>query len=92
MSKNLLDRQVKCTLDKVNNKELVLCIEILDIKQHLTLPSCYLPKSCKKGDIIYLELFTQKNLQDNKKQLAYTILEEILKGDNDPARKKQEIR
>ncbi len=88
MLKNPLDRQIKCYLEKVNTKDSVISIEICGNRQLLTLPSSFLPKSCKKGDSLYLELFTQKDLKENKKQLAYLILEEILKGDNESARKR----
>ncbi len=81
MSKKLSNKYLTCVVDRFENYKVVLRFELSkDDNQELILAKRYLPKKCKEGDILSTEFTSEKQAKINRKNLAYKILEEILKG------------
>jgi hypothetical protein len=79
MSKKSTD--LNCVLDRFENSKAVLRFNFLpDSYQELIIAKRYIPRDVKEGDIIYLEMFSDKSLDERRKNLARHILEEILNG------------
>ena len=51
---------------------------VLPDKQRFEVSMKYLPKSAKEGDILYLDFVSEGQLNQNKKDTARAVLEEIL--------------
>ena len=89
MSKKFTDNFLTCIIDRFEFHKAVLRFELIkNDQQELILAKRYLPRSCKEGDILHLEFLTDKQAKENRKNLAYKILEEILKGNNNGSDKK----
>jgi len=75
------DTELTCVLDRFENAKAILRFNFSNCdKQELVVAKRYLPSDIKEGDIIYLELFSDKKAEERRRNLAKQMLEEILKA------------
>lgn len=81
MSKKILEA-LTCLIDKIENYQATIQLKCKNSRQEFVISTKYLPSGVKKGEVLTLQFMTNAEAQKNKKDLAYSILEEILKGDH----------
>ena len=82
------DNFITCVLDRFERQKAVLRFNFgKNDSQELVLAKRYLPKNCQEGSVLQLKFITNKQADENKKNLAYKILEEILKGNRHDSKK-----
>jgi len=69
-----------CALDRIEGQEAVLIFEFHEKKRELIVPSVFLPKKSKEGDIFNLEFFLASDATKRRENLARETLKEILGG------------
>ena len=80
MSKN--HQPLTCTLDRFEDGQAVLSFEFSPHnRRELVVPKRYLPKQIREGDVLYLEIYNNQAATERRKNLARSILEEILSGE-----------
>ena len=73
--------ELTCILDRFENSHGVLRFDFSqNDQQELVVAKRYLPQDVKEGDIIYLDLFSDKKATERRQNLARQMLEEILSG------------
>jgi len=80
--KKIKPEDLTCIIDRIESQKIILKIVVDREYQELIVPRRYLPKDCKEGGVYHIKFYTDNELKKNKKDMAYQILEEILKGEN----------
>ena len=71
-----------CTLDRFENGQAVLLFKFSKNNySELIIPKRYLPKKIKEGEVLHLEIYSEKEAEERQKNIARKILEEILAGE-----------
>ena len=74
--------ELTCVLDRFEDSKAVLRFDLSDHDhQELIVAKRYLPKESKEGNVFHLELFSVKDAETRRRNLAKQVLEEILKGE-----------
>jgi len=69
------ENPLRVKLSTLDDSEALL---VLPDKQTFKVSRKYLPKGAKKGDILYLDLVSEKQLNFSKQETARAVLDEIL--------------
>lgn len=70
-----------CVLDRFENSKAVLRFNFSkEDTQEINVAKRYLPSDVSEGDIIYIELYSDKKKGERRRNLARLVLEEILQN------------
>lgn len=82
MSKKDKENNLICILDRFENSKAVLRFDLSkNDQQELVVAKRFLPRDVKEGDVLYLELFSDKKAEQRRRNLAQQVLQEILQGE-----------
>lgn len=77
MSLYIQEKPLKATIEKIDGDKVL--VSFLGT-QKIVLPKKYLPSKAKPKDTFYIDFIASEAMQNNKKEIARSILEEILQG------------
>lgn len=77
MSLYIQEKPLKVTIEKIDGDKVIICFFAT---QRILLPKKYLPANIKIKDTFYIDFVASKDMDNNKKEIARSILQEILQG------------
>lgn len=77
MSIYIQEKPLKATIEKIDGDKVL--VSLLGT-QKVILPKKYFPSKIKTKDFFYIEFVANKEMENNKREIARSILEEILQN------------